>query len=85
MYVLNLSNQQGRDCQRHGTHVAALAAGKTFDAAKGATIYSTRVIPCSGRGGLCSYNNGSESYHPTTARKKRKENHHQYVTKRSNK
>ena len=44
------SNQQGRDCQGHGTHVAALAAGKTFGAAKGATLYSTRVLTCNGRG-----------------------------------
>ena len=48
--ILNLSNQQGRDCQGHGTRVAALAAGKTFGAAKGATVYSTRVISCNGRG-----------------------------------
>jgi len=44
------SNQQGRDCQGHGTHVAALAAGKTFGAAKGATLYSIRVLSCSGSG-----------------------------------
>ena len=44
------TNLQGRDCQGHGTHVAALAAGKTFGAAKGATLYSTRVLSCSGIG-----------------------------------
>ena len=44
------TNQQGRDCHGHGTHVAALAAGKTFGAAKGATLYSTRVFSCSGSG-----------------------------------
>ena len=44
------SNQQGRDCRGHGTHVAALAAGKTFGSAKGATLYSTRVLGCDGRG-----------------------------------
>ncbi|XP_065896049.1 extracellular serine proteinase-like [Dysidea avara] len=47
--VLTGSNQQGRDCQGHGTHVAALVAGKTFGAAKGATLYSTRVLACNGR------------------------------------
>ncbi|XP_065895289.1 uncharacterized protein [Dysidea avara] len=47
--VLTGSNQQGRDCQGHGTHVAALAAGKTFGAAKGATLYSTRVLACNGK------------------------------------
>ena len=44
------TNQQGRDCHGHGTHVAALAAGKTFGAAKGATLYSIRVLSCSGSG-----------------------------------
>ena len=44
------SNQQGRDCNGHGTHVAALVAGKTYGVAKGATVYSTRVLSCSGGG-----------------------------------
>ncbi|XP_065906335.1 extracellular serine proteinase-like [Dysidea avara] len=44
------SNQQGRDCDGHGTHVAALVAGRTFGAAKGATVYSTRVLDCNGDG-----------------------------------
>ncbi|XP_065911323.1 uncharacterized protein [Dysidea avara] len=52
--ILTGSNQQGSDCQGHGTHVAALAAGKTFGVAKGATLYSTRVLSCSGSG---SYSN----------------------------
>ena len=44
------SSQQGRDCQGHGTHVAALAAGKTFGVAKNATLHSMRVLSCSGTG-----------------------------------
>lgn len=44
------SNQKGRDCQGHGTHVAALAAGRTFGAAKGANLISIRVLSCNGRG-----------------------------------
>ena len=44
------SNQQGMDCHGHGTHVAALAAGKTYGVAKGATVYSMRVIGCNGQG-----------------------------------
>ena len=44
------TDQQGRDCHGHGTHVAALAAGKTFGAAKGATVYSMRVLGCGGSG-----------------------------------
>ena len=44
------SNQQGMDCHGHGTHVAALAAGKTYGVAKGATVHSMRVIGCNGQG-----------------------------------
>ena len=44
------SNQQGLDCHGHGTHVAALAAGKTYGVAKGATVYSMRVLSCNGQG-----------------------------------
>ena len=42
------SNRQGRDCDGHGTHIAALVAGKTFGAAKGARVFSTRVLDCDG-------------------------------------
>ena len=48
------TNQQGKDCHGHGTHVAALAAGKTFGAAKEATVYSMRVLDCSGLGSFVS-------------------------------
>ena len=42
------------DCNGHGTHVAALAAGKTYGVAKGATVYSMRVLSCNGRGTFIS-------------------------------
>ena len=42
------SNQQGRDCHGHGTHVASLAAGRVYGAAKKARIYSVRVLNCYG-------------------------------------
>ena len=44
------SDQQGRDCNGHGTHVAALVAGKTYGVAKGATVYSMRVFTCAEQG-----------------------------------
>jgi len=44
------SNQQGRDCHGHGTHVAGLVAGKTFGVAKRARVFSTRVLECNGDG-----------------------------------
>ena len=43
------TNQMGLDCQGHGTHVASLAAGKTFGAAKKSNLYSVRVLKCYGR------------------------------------
>ena len=40
------TNRRGWDCNGHGTHVAALAAGKTFGVAKKANLYSIRVLDC---------------------------------------
>ena len=42
------SNQQGLDCDGHGTHVAALAGGITYGAAKNSLLYSVRVLDCNG-------------------------------------
>ena len=42
------SNQQGSDCNGHGTHVASLAAGRISGSAKKARIFSVRVLDCSG-------------------------------------
>ena len=42
------SNEQGSDCRGHGTHVASLAAGRVYGAAKKARIYSVRVLSCYG-------------------------------------
>ena len=44
------SNEQGRDCHGHGTHVASLAAGRIYGGAKKARIYSVRVLNCNGKG-----------------------------------
>ena len=43
------TNQQGRDCHGHGTHVASLACGKISGVAKKATCYSVRVLGCNNR------------------------------------
>lgn len=45
----------GNDCSGHGTHVAALAAGKNFGVAGGipVDIVSVRILDCQGRG-TCS-------------------------------
>lgn len=40
------------DCNGHGTHVSALAAGTTFGAAKDASIIPVRVYDCSSEGPL---------------------------------
>ena len=44
------TNQKGLDCNGHGTHVASLAAGKMFGAAKKANLYSVRVLDCNNTG-----------------------------------
>lgn len=50
MDIVHRQNQNGLDCQGHGTHVAGLAGGKTHGVAKKATIYSVRVLGCNGYG-----------------------------------
>lgn len=40
------TNRRGWDCHGHGTHVAALAGGKTYGVAKKANLYSIRVLDC---------------------------------------
>jgi aqualysin 1 len=42
----------GSDCNGHGTGVAGIAAGSKYGVAKGATIWSVRVFPCSGSSSL---------------------------------
>lgn len=37
-----------RDCNGHGTHVASLAAGRTYGVAKNSTLVSARVFDCTG-------------------------------------
>ena len=44
--LLDGTNQRGYDCHGHGTHVAALAAGKNYGVAKKARVYSIRVLDC---------------------------------------
>lgn len=40
------------DCDGHGTHTAALAAGTNFGVAKLATVVAVRVLDCSGNGDI---------------------------------
>ena len=42
----------GRDCNGHGTHVAATIAGRTFGVARSAVIRSHRVLDCYGDGAV---------------------------------
>lgn len=38
------------DCNGHGSHVAGIAAGRTWGVAKGATLHPLRVLGCGGSG-----------------------------------
>jgi subtilisin family serine protease len=40
----------GNDCQGHGTHVAGMAAGRTYGVANEASLVSVRVLDCNGSG-----------------------------------
>lgn len=40
------------DCNGHGTHVAGIAASRTFGVAKKATVFGVRVLDCNGEGVL---------------------------------
>lgn len=46
------SNLKGKDCNGHGTHCAGVAGGRIYGVAKGADIYSLRVLGCSGKGAV---------------------------------
>ena len=46
------SNNQGRDCNGHGTHCAGTAAGTHFGVAKKANIYNLRALNCEGTGAV---------------------------------
>lgn len=43
-------NPRSNDCDGHGTHVAALAAGSTVGVARGATVIAVRALNCDGDG-----------------------------------
>lgn len=40
----------GQDCYGHGTHVSGTIGGTTYGVAKGVTLYSVRVLDCTGSG-----------------------------------
>ena len=46
------TNNNGEDCNGHGTHCAGTAAGKTYGVAKAAEIYNLRALNCQGSGAV---------------------------------
>ncbi len=49
---VNDGHGSAADCHGHGTHVAGTAAGSSYGVAKGATIWSGRVVNCQGSGNV---------------------------------
>jgi subtilisin family serine protease len=47
-----LAGGTGLDCNGHGTHVAGLIGGNTYGVAKGAKLWSVRVLDCANGGTL---------------------------------
>lgn len=56
------TSQDGQDidCNGHGTHVAGIAAGKSFGVAKRAKLIAVKVLNCSGGGSYSSVIAGME-------------------------
>ena len=50
--ALTGSNNNGHDCNGHGTHCAGVAAGKTYGVARKANIYNLRALNCEGSGAV---------------------------------
>lgn len=46
--------QNGNDCYGHGTHVAGTVGSSTYGVAKNVTLYSMRVLDCTGSGQVSS-------------------------------
>ena len=51
-------NQAGRDCDGHGTHVAGLVGGNGTGVATGVTLFSVRIINCTGVASMASLIHG---------------------------
>ena len=57
-FVMN--DDDGSDCQGHGTHVAGTVGSKTYGVATGVTLISIRVLGCSGSGSYSGIIDGME-------------------------
>ena len=69
------SKWKGEDCTGHGTHCAGIAAGRIYGVAKGANIYSLRVLDCNGYGSVLGILKGIDyliKYHINEMKNNRK-------------
>jgi len=62
------NDDDGSDCQGHGTHVAGTVGSKTYGVATGVTLISIRVLGCSGSGSYSGIIDGMEYVVATATR-----------------
>jgi len=56
----NFVDDQNKDCQGHGTHVAGIIAGEKYGVAKRSVVIAVKVLGCDGKGSVATVLKGLE-------------------------